>query len=452
MMKLRASTIRRRKTFVVVLLICLVLLLCVIVVGFIPFSNAALKSKVERLLEESINGDCSIDGLKITAWTGISATNVKYRSHDGNRASCVFPRIGVSYFLLPLIFKQLIIKNISVEKPELRFDLPPTDSRGKKTTEIFSLSAITRVLATVPYTIFVRNISILDAHAIVVSHSKTIAEGKAISIFMKVGLKRELTLDGRISVAEIALSGNLRVSQCKSSFRLRGMNVFLDDFRSVCYGGSLSARGAADLSEGMLNSLTIALRDAKLNEWNPAPKKADGTVNGKLDVSIDFDKSALGLDSLKGKGRLTATDVVAQGTSLQKSLVLLLFIPKLATLSFSKIHTDLSLAKGKIHTGNFYGKGDPMDFTADGWIDLKENFSERIEGTFSADFSRNLPPLIKNSLLPVKGDDDKRLFQCTAWGTFDNPKLKVDQKIVDRAIGNVFDEIGKGLENLFRKK
>jgi hypothetical protein len=82
---------------------------------------------------------------------------------------------------------------------------------------------------------------------------------------------------------------------------------------------------------------------------------------------------------------------------------------------------------------------------------MKGYFSERINAEFSGDFMRTLPPFVQKSLLPVEGDPDKRAFNCSASGTFKNPHVSVDQRIVDRAVGNVIDEIGKGLGRLFGK-
>jgi hypothetical protein len=118
-------------------------------------------------------------------------------------------------------------------------------------------------------------------------------------------------------------------------------------------------------------------------------------------------------------------------------------VPKLATMHFSRISSDLDLGNGKIRTENVMGEGDPMDFKAGGWVDMSGNFSERVNAEFSGELMRELPPLFRESLLPVEGDPDKRAFTCSASGTFKKPRVSVDQRIVNRAVGNIITEIGK---------
>ncbi len=438
-----------------VLLVLAGLLACIIVVGFIPFSNTALKNKAEQLLKESLSGQCAIGKLKITLWKGVIIQDVRYRSFDAEKGSleisCTVPRITVSYILIPLLFKHLIVNTISLEKPEITIGLPEPDSRKNKQSEAFSIAAFSRVLATVPYTVLVRNISISDARVNVGQNGREYFAGKGMDFSLKVGLNRELTLDGRLGVSEMLLFKTCRLTNGKASVRVKGSNVTVHDCRATVYGGELSVKGEADLNGSIVRSLSLSLTDMKLEEWQHESGTGKAEVTGKIKASVDCDESALSLDSLRGKGWVRASGVSARGTSLQKSLVLRLAIPKLETLKFSTIYTDLNIKNGKMATRNFHGKGDPLDFSADGWVDFKGRFFERIDGVFSADFTRSLPDIVRNSLLPVEGNADKRSFKCTLGGTMENPQLEVDQRIVNRAVGNVFDAIGRSLGNLFKR-
>jgi hypothetical protein len=158
---------------------------------------------------------------------------------------------------------------------------------------------------------------------------------------------------------------------------------------------------------------------------------------------MDFRPSLLCVDSLKASGAIKITGVAASDLPLQKNLIVVIAVPKIATMRFSRISSDLDLKNGKIFTENIKGEGDPMDFKADGWVDMDGRFSERVNAEFSGEFMRTLPSLFQKSLLPVEGDPDKRAFTCTASGTFKNPHVSVDQRIVNRAVGNIITEIGK---------
>jgi hypothetical protein len=181
----------------------------------------------------------------------------------------------------------------------------------------------------------------------------------------------------------------------------------------------------------------------KLDQWYADEKAGPGRLSGKLDASMDFQSGPLCMDSLKARGRILVTGVAASDLPLQKNLLVALMVPKLAAMHFSRISSDLDLKKGKIYTENVKGEGDPMEFKADGWVDMDGYFSERITAEFTGEFMSALPPFFRKSLLPVEGDPDKRAFTCSASGTFKKPHVTVDQRIVNRAVGNIITEIGK---------
>jgi hypothetical protein len=455
MVKIQTFFRRHRRPVTVVAVALLGLIACIIVIGFIPFSNAMLKNKAQQLLKESLSGQCTIGKLRVTLWKGVLLNDVSYRSVGPEKntvnVNCVIPRITISYYLIPLLFKHLIINTIDLENPDVTIDLPEPGERNNKRSEVFSVAAFSRVIATIPYTVLVRKISITNARARIGRRSGDYCAGKGVDFSMKVGLNRELTLDGRFGAAEMMVSGAWKLTHAKASVRVKGTQVSLYDCRAGVYGGELTVKGAADFGTEVIHSLSVSLTDVKLDEWQREGGAGRGELTGKIKASLECDESVLCLDSIKGKGWIKATGVSLRGTSLQKSLVLRLAIPKLETLRFYTIYSDLSIKNSKIYTRKFYGKGDPLDFTADGWADFNGRFDERIDGVFSADFSRSLPEIVRNSLLPVEGSKDKCSFKCTIGGTIDNPQLEVDQRIVKRAVSNVFDAIGKSLGNLFKR-
>jgi hypothetical protein len=455
MNKIQSFVQRRRRAITAFLLVCLGLIMCVIILGFVPFSSAALKNKVEGLLKESLNGQCTIDKLNITLWKGIVLSDVQYRYNDQRKSQlrllCTFPRITVSYFLIPVIFKHLIINKISFENPIVSIECPDPAVLRETPPEVVSIAAIKRVIATLPYTVLVRSFSITNAQVTYLKDKSVLAGGKGVELSLTIGLDHGLVLNGRLSASDLTIMDNYRFTGCKASIRIKGTEVFLQDCRASFYGGALSIKGAVDLTGNTVNSLLVSLTDLKLEEWYRAQGQGKGELSGTMNAFMALDKSKFAVDSLRGKGWVKATAVSTHGTSLQKNLVLRLIIPKLETLKFSKIYSDLVVKNGAIYTGNFYGKGDPVDFKADGLIKMNGQLSERIEGVFSADFSNGLPDIVRNSLLPVEGNKEKRAFKCSIQGTVDNPHLEIDQRIVNRAVNNVFEAIGKSIGNLFKK-
>jgi hypothetical protein len=268
------------------------------------------------------------------------------------------------------------------------------------------------------------------------------------ALSMKVGLKRTLSVAGRLNVAEVEIPKTGRVGNVKASLRVNGSEIAIDNFRASAYGGVVTVKGKADLSKNFLEGLEMTIDNMKIGEWYRLSGAGPGELNGKLDASMKLASSALVADSLTGNGWVKLSDVSSRGIPLQKNLLVLLFIPKLATMKFSSIYSELSLKKSKLYNVKCTGKGDPLDFNANGWVGLSGGIFQDAEGVFSGDFVRGLPPIVKNSLLPVPGDNEKRLFKCTISGTFQKPSCRVDERIQQQAVHNVFDAIGR----FFRKR
>lgn len=417
----------------------------VFLLGFFPFSNRALKIKVERILKESFVDSCAIDKLTITLWTGISAKNIQCAWHDPSGASygCSIPAARASYQVLPILFKRLIIKNITLERLRLSSAVPSAPMFPNVSHERFSLDRLSDALAGFPYTVFIRNVTLSKARVLVTQKRKTVVDCRGIGLTMKIGFDRRVTLDGRCEADSMGLLGAWRVTRLKAGLTVRGTKATVANCKAECYGGKISVKAAVDLEQGVLDELGITVSHVNLDQWYADEKPAPGRLTGSLDAFMNFRPSVLCVDSLKAGGRITITGIAAFDLPLQKNLIVVLTVPKLAAMHFSKISSDLDLDKGKIFTENIIGEGDPMDFKADGWVDMEGRFSEHVDAEFSGEFMRMVPSLFQKSMLPVEGDPDKRAATGTASGTFKSPHISIDQRIINRAVGNIFSEIGK---------
>ncbi|HAJ80341.1 MAG TPA: hypothetical protein DCO75_11285, partial [Fibrobacteres bacterium] len=335
---------RKRRTITVILSVLLGITATLIIIGFIPFSNKGIKNNIESVLKESMHGSLTIDKMTIALWTGITLENVHY-SQNGDRGesvSCVLPRISVSYYLLPIVFKHLIVKNIRLEQPEITLELSSAKSLPKEAGKGFSFDDLNRVLETIPYTVIIRNISVVDAHTVVVLDNRQAVDCKGMNLSMNVGLKRGLSLEGHLTFSESEFFRTLRVSRLKMSVRIKDMEAEVDNCHSYLYGGNLSINGNVNLAGAYLNKLSLSLENFKLDDWYHSTGIGQGNLTGKVDAKMNLAPGKLNIDSLSGKGWVKMTNVGAHGIPLQKNLLVLLVIPKLSEMKFSRITSDLA--------------------------------------------------------------------------------------------------------------
>ncbi|MDD5675403.1 MAG: AsmA-like C-terminal region-containing protein [Chitinivibrionales bacterium] len=431
----------------------------VFIAGFIPVSNPALKEKAVQILKKNFVDSCSIEDLTITLWTGVSLKKIECARRDvtGAAFSCSIPRLSVSYHLFPLLFKYCVIKKIALQDPRVRCNLPAAQNGGRPPPEQFSFDKIAGMLAAFPYTVIVRSISLSNADISVMRKRAALVVLKGINLELKVALRRAVTLTGQCAIKNVTVMGQWQAATLTARFQVAGFQAVIDECNAALYGGGLELQGALDLKEGVLQNAKVAVSHLKIEGLYAAAKAGPGRVAGTLDAAMNFGRSPLIADSLKAKGSIKIINCSASDLPLQKSLSVLMALPQLSAIKFSTITSEVSLSKGRIYTPDLKGLGEPLDFTAQGWVDLNGYLSEQVEAVFSSEFSRSLAPIVRNSLLPV--NPDRCAFKCGLRGTMQAPQIAIDQRIVNRAATNVINspevksainQLGKSLEKYFK--
>jgi hypothetical protein len=436
-----------------VLVVLLVIVLSVIAAGFIPFSNQRLQGYIERMIQECFPGKLTFDNMTIALWTGISIKKVHYVNDDGNGSglSCLMDGISISYYVVPLIFRHFVIKNIKLEHPDIAMIVKNNRKIAASNADFFPADDIQRVLRTVPYSVIIRSVSLNDAHIVVSCASKNLFECHGLYSSIKLRLDKALSVKGIFHIDEISLPQNLRFTKFKMTFRTDGNKVDVDNCRAFIYGGNINVYGSVRISDMYITGLDIDVDNIKIGEWYNASAHSSGKIGGRLSASMKFMPGLLRPDSLLGRGKLQVKDIYAVDLPFQNNLFVFLLMPKFTEMKFRRISSGIVLEKGRIYNENCKGYGDPIYFAAEGWIGLDGNVSENIKGTFTKEFVSNLSSVVRKSLLPVNNENDRRAFEIKVSGSLENPHCSVDERIQQRAVNNVFDAIGKNLGRLFNR-
>ena len=421
--------------------------LCLIIIaGFIPFSNAMLREKAVRMLEQSSGASCSMQRFCLTPWLGFSMDGLTLTKKDRQAMwQASTPRVRMSYRILPLLFRRVVIRDIFLEKPQIRFVLPLSPRQNQAQEKAFTLRDIKQMLAGLPFTIAVRNISVEEGAVSVEQKGHGLFAAAGINTRMRIGYAKTLTLAGKTSAQRLTLYGLWDVENVHASLRVSDLDVVLEHCRGDFYGGKCIASGEADLGENVLEGFRAELSHVNLTKLYQASRIRQGQCDGRLDAKVEFGRSMLAPDSLKGRGRVALSKVSVHDLPLQNSLIVFVTVPQIRNITFSKIATSLEIRSGRIFTPDIQGNGDPLDIRADGWVAFDGNFSEKMDGIFSRELVCSFHRVIANSLNDAP--DGRKSFTCTVYGQFSNPRIDIDRKIQERAVSNVIDEVGK----FFRK-
>ncbi len=441
---------RHKKPLNTFFLISGTFLLLILVAGFIPYSNSQLSEAVQKLCKKSFAQSCSIRRITIQPWLGVSLDSVSIASDDTKSGfEVTVPTVKVTYHIVPLLFKCIAIKKIMLVDPHVAVHAPRVPKEKEADEKPLSVDALRAQLSSFPFSVVIQSVSVQDGKIDFIQDSKKFCEVSGLDIAMKFRLDTTLSLQGEMSCDQLKWAGVWRVKNLRAKLLIDDFIMTLSKCRADFYDGRINASCKVDLTSLTLERLEFELSRVDLAKLYEAMNIGLGQCRGRLNGKLTMEKSRLVADSLSGWGRAVMTDVHVQNLPLQNNLVVLMAIPQLKDVTFSRFETDLQIKKGKIYTPNIKGNGSPMDVDAQGWVDFDGYFSEQCNGVFERDFIGSLPQIVGQSLNDEP--DGRKSFKCRVSGTFKNPRLDVDQRIVNRAVGNVLNEVAKGLGKLFGK-
>jgi len=208
--------------------------------------------------------------------------------------------------------------------------------------------------------------------------------------------------------------------------------------------GKISVTAQSDLKDNLLKYLNIDIGNINLNKVYELSQINKGKIEGILNSKVKFTNCYLAYDSLKGFGNFNIANLKINDLPIQRNLLVLIAVPQLKSIVFSKISSKLEIKAKKIYMQNIEGQGEPIDLFSEGWIDFNAYFCYKIKGIFSKNLIASFHRIILNSLEDC--DDGRKAFNCTVYGNFSNPHIEIDQKIQAKALRNIVTEI----RNFFR--
>jgi hypothetical protein len=247
------------------------------------------------------------------------------------------------------------------------------------------------------------------------------------------------------------------VQDMRANYDVHDFVAKLDNCKAGFYGGRISLFGEADLLKNKLNKFTFDMSRVSLEKLYAGSHIGKGTCSGWLEATMALSPSALIPDSLCGHGHVKLSNVSIHDLPIQNCLLVFMAIPQIRNITFSKIASDLDVHHATVYTPDVLATGEPLSFKSSGIVTFNGYFSQKVVGAFSQGLVRSMPAFIAEAL--DEGENGSKTFRCTAYGTFDQPKVDIDDHIkrkvisgAEKAVGNVISNLGKSLGDFFRKK
>jgi hypothetical protein len=435
--KKRLDTVKILEIAVGLLLIAV---LAVVVAGFFPISVPALTKSMETQARKAGVDSCSIHDAKVALWKGCSLHRIVItkRIDTQHVVTLLIPWCSIQGNLAKAAFAYFK----TGAKP---FSFPAQGS-GSPDSKLGQVkTGIGRVIGFPA----LRTVTLSRASIEVKRADTTFILLKNLKGECRIGGGDVRSMMCTVSAGSLSIAGVQAAHSMHAEFTCDTTAIAVTESRGIVFDGKVRCGGSADLGRRMLTGLTLSAKDCDVGEWYRWNDTANGAIRGRADLNFDLDSSDLTLDSLRGKGDLSATDVTLAGFPFQKSLVTMFAFPYFKRPRFDKVEADLSLKPGGILSAKARGKSDTLVVSTNGWLGMNGTLDEHVTCEFTRSGTAKLTEFLRKTLEETKGGG--RVLTCRIYGKIGNPKFEIEsQKIIQKAVQNLFDDVRLNLQQWLR--
>ena len=411
------------------------LLIIVFLWGMIPL--VGVQKGVVQYLRLSGADSCAIGGIALTPRLSVEIKNIYYRSKTGNVETIIeIPRTVVSVRVLR-VATDLVRRKAAV--------VPVLFDAGKSPLLPRQQRALDSLL------FFASRFQVKKIQCDRVRFSTRLPIGTQVqtqsaTITLQTSFNQTVKMKGDITAATVAFDKTL-LHDIRCPVTLEDGVLKINHISAEGYGGDFFARGRVDLRRMRLLQGELKVKKFNVERWYDSAGVGGGTLQGHAEGSFDLQPSDLVFDSLRGTGSLLVTKLTAEKLPAQRDLMVLIVLPQLAKIQFKKISAKLRLAGGRLYTDPILGISNELELQGVGYVTLRGIGNEQIKIILSAETMRDVAPLLRKSL-DIE-PDGRYSFKCRLSGALSSPKLEVDEKIMNRAVNNVFEGLQRGFKDLF---
>jgi len=414
------------KTIKILTAAVLVPAVAVVIVGFVPVSHPAITREAVRAARHAGFDSCSVRSVKVALWKDITVRGI----------FCSGPLVTGR---LRIEAKTLVLRGNVIKA----FIAYKKADRRAATAVAFrkSRSAAFAHLCSVAGSGF--DGAAVSSAAIVIAENKrapVLLRGFSMTgAFSKNGCSGSFAADS-LWYADLPAAAGLR-----GDFSSAGEIFRLSACKGLFFGGALQCSGRADLLSRTFGEFTLSIKDFDFDEWCTYAAAAPGRLSGRADVRLLLDSSAMALDSLHGRGTVTAARFGVSGFPLQRTLASATGYPALDSLRFWKMAAIFTIKPGGIITTDAAGHNDSLSVKMSGWLSTKGAVDQNVEFTVFKKAVQGLPRFARETLEETK--DGGRVLRLRIFGALENPKFTIDSRVIlQKAVQNMFNDVRNNLQ------
>jgi hypothetical protein len=411
------------------------LILAVFGIGFIPLSHPVLTRIVTEFvrqagLDAGIDS-CTIGSVRVAFWTGMTLHNV----HSSGAIDSAGRRFTADArtIILSGNFLHAVINHKKIDRRLFcvaAFRRNPAGAFG-------SLCRSTAVL--------IRGIAVSGAEFTVCAANRPLVRGDDCSATMNFTENGRGDFTGSFSVPAVTLANAPILRSLSGEISGSGESLELNLCKGEFFKGKFKLDARANPSRNTLGALSFSLSDFSFDEWYKYADTSNGRFSGKADCGLVLDSSSLVVDSLRGRGSVSAVHFELSRFPFQQTLVGMLGYQGLSRLRFRKAKVEFTIKPRGVITNEVKGSGDSLSVSASGWISTTGQVNEKAGFIVSRIAVHTLPKFAQETL--EETDEGGRILRLRIFGDVNNPKFEIDSRIIiQKAVKNMFDDVRDNLQ------
>ena len=416
------------KTIKILAAAVLVAVAAVVIAGFVPVSHPAITRKVLKAARQAGGFDsCTAAGVKVALWKGIIV-----------RGFCcsgplVTGRLKVE--AKTLVLRGNVIKAlIALKKPgALRAQAAVAFRKSRSTAFAHLCSTAGRGFD---------GAAVSSADIVIAENGRPPVLVRGLS--MNVDFSRN-SCGGPFSADSLWYADLPAAQRLDGDFSCDSTMFRLSRFTCVSFNGALECSGRADLRNRTFREFTLSIKGFDFDEWYKYAGAAAGRLSGRADLRLLLDSSGMSLDSLHGRGTVTAARFGVSGFPVQRTLAAATGYSALDSLRFSKMAVIFTIKPGGVITTDASGHNDSLSVKMSGWFSAKGAMDQNVEFTVFKKAVLGLPRFARETLEETA--DGGRVLRLRIFGALENPKFTIDSRVIlQKAVQNMFNDYRNNLQ------
>ena len=282
---------------------------------------------------------------------------------------------------------------------------------------------------------------------LIVKDGFEIVRAAGVQVKMQFRKGRVLNCRGRLQAKSVILGGQWEMTRVESAVFLYNEKLSLKFLEGDMYDGKAAGDISLLLLSNRINRLELSVSNLALAPFYQDWKGHQGQLGGRVNARLAFDPCALLQDSIRGRGRVEISDVVARNLALHRNFPKKEYVSLLNPASFTEIKGDVDIHGGRVHTPQWIGRGELADFTLSGWLDYKGRMVQGMTLALSKQLCESLPALVNYSLVPM--GEGRNQLKLILWGAMADPEVNINEKIFKRTVNRAFRDVGRSIKKIF---